>query len=214
VRPKQLQAVGSVVCVRSSTDTPVVRLLVVHTGSGAAVWDVRPQQLLAVVNTSNSAVPYTRSARGSGNVTAACWLHNPKRGDFATGHEYGDVNIWAMPAGAAGGTPGAAAAGEANLVPTLLVQLQVAPPPCRAIRSLQHVYGKHEQLLVFGGQDQDQPDGLVLLPLPKHNQVRHGEADAVWLRGPSTLYVADLHRPGVHQPWAWVTHPACQPSKH
>jgi hypothetical protein len=182
VRPKQLQAVGSVVAVRSSTDTPVVRLLVVHAGSGAAVWDVRPQQLVAVVNTTNSAVPYTRSARGSGNVTAACWIHNPKRGDFATGHEYGDVNIWALPAAAAAGgggsssTSAAAAAGEASLVPTLLVQLQVAPPPCRAIRSLQHVYGKHEQLLVWGGQDQDQPDGLVLLPLPKHHQVGVGEA--------------------------------------
>jgi hypothetical protein len=39
---------------------------------------------------------------------------------------------------------------------------------CRPVESLQHVsMGRAEGLLVFGGGDEMQPDGLVLLPLPE-----------------------------------------------
>jgi hypothetical protein len=39
---------------------------------------------------------------------------------------------------------------------------------CRPVASLQHVsMGRAEGLLVFGGGDEMQPDGLVLLPLPE-----------------------------------------------
>jgi hypothetical protein len=39
---------------------------------------------------------------------------------------------------------------------------------CRPVASLQHVsMGRAEGLLVLGGGDEMQPDGLVLLPLPE-----------------------------------------------
>ncbi len=94
------------------------------------------------------------AARNSGHTTSACWLTRTARGDFATGHATGDIIVWALP-------------GPDDLQPRVLAQLRVAPAPAQPLRSLQFVSGRHESLLVFGGQGEDQPDGLVLLPLPE-----------------------------------------------
>jgi hypothetical protein len=83
---------------------------------------------------------------------------NSSKGSFATGHVTGAVNVWALPQ--QGGS-------EREQQPQLLVTLRVSEdPPCRPVRRLDYVLGKQEGLLVFGGQDEDRPDGLVLLPVP------------------------------------------------
>jgi len=74
------------------------------------VWDLRAQQLVAVVSGSGGAATKgaARSAGSSGaraasatggvpQVTAAAWLGGGVRGDFATGHANGEVLVWALP---------------------------------------------------------------------------------------------------------------------
>jgi hypothetical protein len=76
-------------------------LLVVHEGSGAAVWDLRAQVIVAVLsNSSDDSSRDKGSSSGGGRqspITAAAWLPGSSKGDFATGHADGAVCIWEMP---------------------------------------------------------------------------------------------------------------------
>lgn len=100
-----------------SSKPPVHLLLTVHSSSGAAVWDMRAQRLVAVISggglgsgaasgrthsKSAAAAALGRGGGGSGanvQVTAAAWLGGGPRGDFATGHANGEVLVWALPKG-------------------------------------------------------------------------------------------------------------------
>lgn len=54
--------------------------------------------------------------------------------------------------------------------PSVLTQIRVVQSNAEPIRSIKYVGGKRESLLVFGGQKEEEPDGLTLLQLPR-NQV-------------------------------------------
>lgn len=152
VSPLQLDGEGEVTYLAATSEAPVHRLLAIHADSGASIWDLRAQQLLAVLGPSNARAP--AAARASGPISSACWLPRGARGDLVTGHAGGDINVWALPA-------------QGELQPALLAQLRVAPAPARPVLALDYVAGRHESVLVFGGQAEDCPDGLVLLPLPE-----------------------------------------------
>eukprot|EP00878_Enallax_costatus_P027200 GHUV01029262.1.p1 GENE.GHUV01029262.1~~GHUV01029262.1.p1 ORF type:complete len:638 (+),score=216.01 GHUV01029262.1:649-2562(+) len=188
IPPRKLDAAGAVTLLSVLSQPPYQHLLAVHEESGAVIWDLRAQVLVARVRSDDN-----------GQVTAAAWLHNSSKGDFATGHASGDINIWSLPAGLDSSSGSWQAAGSntaEQLKPLLLEQLQVVPRPpskhnraksskhrtaegagsaaegnsrgrCRAVLALQHVPGHKESLLVLGGGDIDRPDGLVLLPLPE-----------------------------------------------
>ncbi|KAF8064591.1 hypothetical protein HT031_003392 [Scenedesmus sp. PABB004] len=170
IAPRKLDAEGAVQSLCVQCAAPHRHLLAVHAGSGAAVWDLRAQALVARVPAGKPA--------GSGPVTAAAWLHGSAKGAFATGHDGGDVNVWALP-------DGVATQQQQLQQPLLAAQLRVLAcppargrkparrhdaaqprPPGRPVRALAHVPGRGEGLLVFGGGEPGQPDGLVLLPLP------------------------------------------------
>ena len=161
VHAKQLGAVGEVSHLTTLSNSPVHHLLAVYPQSGAVVWDLRARQLLAEISTRPSRA--TGAARKFGGITAACWVLNSSKGSFATGHETGVVNVWALPQQELQGN---------QQQPELLVTLRVSEDAlCRPVRRLDYVLGKQEGLLVFGGQDEDRPDGLVLLPVPSIKQV-------------------------------------------
>ncbi|KAI8474766.1 MAG: hypothetical protein J3K34DRAFT_490656 [Monoraphidium minutum] len=181
---KKLEASGEVTWLSALSRPPVHLLLAVHSGGGAAVWDLRAQRLVAVVPPSGAAArspsPGGRGGRGA-RVTAAAWLGGGPRGDFVTGHAGGDVLVWALPQGALSGVgaaqppdagvgAGAPGGGDAPLQPRLLSRLRVVQPAggaARAVRAVEFlVSGKKESLLVFGGQEADMPDGLAVLELP------------------------------------------------
>jgi len=176
-------------------------LLVVHEGSGAAVWDLRGQVTVAVLNSSGSG-----GSGGNGDgvvssrlagVTAAAWLPGSSKGDFATGHDDGAVYVWEMPASAGGsstsvgnsngsssslskqaGLPGDMLQPHRQTLQAQLVsRLQCsgsgrATARHRPVKSLEFVAGAVECVVVFGGNEFDRPDGLTLLPLPEPSQVR------------------------------------------
>lgn len=152
VHPDKLDASGEVTHIATESEGRTHRMLCLHSQSGAAIWDVSAQELIAVMGHKNSKTAH--SARQSGAVAAACWIPDSSKGDFATGHAGGDVNVWALPA-------------ADELQPRLLSQLRVSAAPSRGICALEYVGGKGESLLVFGGGHEDHPDGLMLLPLPE-----------------------------------------------
>lgn len=174
---------------------PYQHLLAVHEESGAVIWDLRAQVLVARYKLSSS-----------GQITSAAWLHNSSRGVVATGHASGDVNIWSLTTGTelsssdSSSWQAAASNGHEQLKPQLLERLRVVPRPAvrdsraksrkeknadasdtaaaaskgkfKPVHALQHVPGRTESLLVFGGGEEDKPDGLVLLPIPEPSLVR------------------------------------------
>eukprot|EP00877_Chromochloris_zofingiensis_P001873 jgi/Chrzof1/11687/Cz06g05130.t1 len=152
IHPDKLDASGEVTHIATESEGRTHRMLCLHSQSGAAIWDVSAQELIAVMGHKNSKTAH--SARQSGAVAAACWIPDSSKGDFATGHAGGDVNVWALPA-------------ADELQPRLLSQLRVSAAPSRGICALEYVGGKGESLLVFGGGHEDHPDGLMLLPLPE-----------------------------------------------
>ncbi len=108
VSAKKLEAKGEVTFLATLSKPPVHLLLAVHSGGGAAVWDMRAQQLVAVVSAGSSRAAAQRAGGGAGGakaggaaaggaVTAAAWLGGGLRGDFATGHANGEVLVWALP---------------------------------------------------------------------------------------------------------------------
>jgi hypothetical protein len=181
------------------SSAPYQHLLSLHQESGVAVWDLRAQALVTRVHAGSSG--------SSSQIVAAEWLQGSGRGDFATGHVNGDINIWSIGETSSGSswqaTAQVAASMQQMLQPQLLTQLRVTPSAgssaygqpqqqrrsasplrgkpvqqqqqrqqpvqrCRPVASLQQVsMGRAEGLLVFGGGDEMQPDGLVLLPLPE-----------------------------------------------
>lgn len=208
VPARKLDASGPVILLSVQSDAPYQHLLVLHQGSGAAVWDLRAQILV------------TRVRSDAGQMTAAEWLHGSSRGDFATGHANGDINVWSLvdrSSSSGGGgvfsTSSSSGGGGSNwqdadktkltqqlLHPQLLAQLRVTASgcpvqqrvssprrgraqrqplctesgrhKCRPVQSLHYVsMGNAEGLLVFGGGEEGQPDGLLLLPLPEQNMV-------------------------------------------
>lgn len=120
VPTRRLSATGPVVCMSVLSMPPHHYLLVVHEGSGAAVWDLRAQIVVAVLSHNSSSTGADGSGGGTAHsssklakITAAEWLPGSSKGDFATGHIDGSVRIWEMPASAsaaAGGTVSSAAA--------------------------------------------------------------------------------------------------------
>lgn len=101
VPARRLAASGPIVCMSVLSMPPHHYLLVVHEGSGAAVWDLRAQLIVAVLG-HNSGDAIGSAANGGSSsrpaaITAAAWLPGSSKGDFATGHEDGAVCIWDMP---------------------------------------------------------------------------------------------------------------------
>lgn len=72
VAPKDLQADVEVVSISCKSTTSVLHMLTVHSVSGASIWDLSGQQLLAVVNHLNRQAPKT--LRAAGQVASASWL--------------------------------------------------------------------------------------------------------------------------------------------
>jgi hypothetical protein len=102
VPARRLAATGPVVCMSVLSMPPHHYLLVVHEGSGAAVWDLRAQLIVAVLGHSSGDTVGVSANGGSSSsrpaaITAATWLPGSSKGDFATGHEDGTVCIWDMP---------------------------------------------------------------------------------------------------------------------
>jgi hypothetical protein len=207
----------------ASSRPPTHLLLTVHAGSGAAVWDMRAQQLVAVVvgsgddGSGHLSPRVSGSVRGSAPVTSAVWLGGAEkdgssggggsgggggssgssRGDFATGHSNGEILIWALPTdsnhhdqqqpeppaglkgkatamAAAAAAAAAAAIGRGDkpqgpLPPRLVSRLRVVQSStAQAVRALSYlVVDGRESLLALGGQEEDRPNGLTLLPIPQ-----------------------------------------------
>ncbi|KAK9811618.1 hypothetical protein WJX72_007037 [[Myrmecia] bisecta] len=171
VSAETLNAEGAVVTLAVHSQGEQHRLLAVHSESGACIWDLRYQTVLAKASNCTassseaSGSDESISAEEVGNATAACWIGRHGT-HFATGHERGDILIW--------GIPKAAVQDDtlpvAPMPASLLAKLRVVPEPAlaSAIRSLAFVSGGNggqSRLLVFGGQGADQPDVLTLLPL-------------------------------------------------
>lgn len=203
VPARRLAAAGPVVSMSVLSMPPQHYLLVVHEGSGAAVWDLRAQIMVAVAGHGSG----SGGGRGNGGddgpaaaasstssklaaITAAAWLPGSSKGDFATGHQDGAVCIWDMPASAGNSTSSTTSNGPIKQQQTLQAQLvsqlqggssassggspkrhrhssSRAGPRLRPVASLEFAAGAVECLVVFGGNEEDRPDGLTLLPLPE-----------------------------------------------
>lgn len=136
VPARRLAASGPVVCMSVLSMPPHHYLLVVHEGSGAAVWDFRAQVVVAVLSHISSSAADGESNVVSANggssqhkrmaaITAAAWLPGSSKGDFATGHQDGSVCVWDMPP-SAGNTTGSTSNGssKAGKLPRDLLQQQ------------------------------------------------------------------------------------------
>jgi len=201
VPARKLEATGPVICMSVLSTPPQHHLLVVHEGSGAAVWDLRAQVLEAVLNPDDVSSIGTHLA----DVTTAAWMPGSSKGDFATGHDDGMICIWDLPAMSSSSSPTSSSsfskqvrfmsdmlhqqqpsqkAPPAQLVSQLDVissssgnsqgrQSSRSAPKCRPVRELLFAAAAVECLAVFGGDECDRPDGLTLLPLPEPCQVSH-----------------------------------------
>jgi hypothetical protein len=210
VPARRLAGAGPIVCMSVLSMPPHHYLLVVHEGSGAAVWDLRAQIIVAVARHSSSGGGggcnsgddgHTASASSTSSklaaITAAAWLPGSSKGDFATGHVDGAVCIWEMPASAGNSATSSSATSngpvkqQQTLQAKLVSQLQGgssasgggspkkhrhsssrAGPRLRPVASLEFAAGAVECLVVFGGNEEDRPDGLTLRPLPEPSPVR------------------------------------------
>lgn len=128
-------------------------LLVVHEGSGAAVWDLRAQIVVAVLSHSSNGSgggadgsdgSITNSSSSSSKlptITAAAWLPGSSKGDFATGHVDGSVRIWDMPesatAAGAATAPGDVLASKAGRLAGELLQQQPKALQAQLVSQLQ-----------------------------------------------------------------------------
>jgi hypothetical protein len=116
---RRLAAIGHVVCMSVLSMPPHHYLLVVHEGSGAAVWDLRAQLVIAVLSHSSGGTDGVSADGGSSisrpaAIQAAVWLPGSSKGDFATGHEDGAVCIWDMPPSAGSNASSSASNGPSK----------------------------------------------------------------------------------------------------
>jgi hypothetical protein len=225
VSARRLAAVGPVVCMSVLSMPPHQYLLVVHEGSGAVVWDLRAQVMVALCSSGGSSAESNGNSSKLAATTAAAWLPGSSKGDFATGHQDGAVCIWDMPASACSSTASPVSNGTVNrpvsklpgdllqqqqrqtLQATLVSQLQGDGSSSdsrhksrhatryRPVTSLQFIAGAVECLCVFGGNDVDRPDGLTLVPLPEPTQVYSGWCMSAPLAGLEVLCQEKRRRP-------------------
>eukprot|EP00198_Chlamydomonas_reinhardtii_P013508 XP_001702845.1 R-SNARE protein, tomsyn-like family [Chlamydomonas reinhardtii] len=157
VRREELGGEGEVRQLAVQSLGPVHRALVLFTAGMVAVWDLRAAQRVCCLDAAaeDAAEAYPALA-AAGAASAVCWV-GTRHGDFATGHEDGSVLVWSLP-GLEVGEPNVEAA------------LRVVPGAAEPIRMLRCAYGEVEGLLVVGGGEPEQPEGLALLPLPEPAQ--------------------------------------------
>ncbi|KAG2431284.1 hypothetical protein HYH02_013415 [Chlamydomonas schloesseri] len=154
VRREELGGEGEVRQLAVQSLGPVHRALVLFTAGMVAVWDLRAAQLVCCLNpTSKDAAAAYPALAAAGEASAVCWV-GTRHGDFATGHVDGSVLLWGLPG---------LELGEPELHAALRVVAGAAEP----IRMLRCAYGEVEGLLVVGGGEPEQPEGLALLPLPE-----------------------------------------------
>lgn len=118
-------AAGAVVALAVKNWPGQQLLLVVHERSGAAVWDLRAQVLLAQLphissggggssdddgTESDAERASGKVCAGDGRITAVAWLESNLGhavGDFLTGHADGSIRVWALPADSSGSSSAA-----------------------------------------------------------------------------------------------------------
>ncbi|GFR40026.1 hypothetical protein Agub_g561, partial [Astrephomene gubernaculifera] len=175
VRPEQLRGRGEVRQVAVQSRGQVHRALVLFTAGMAAVWDIRATQLLASIDPADQrATAATPSLAAAGQVTAVCWLGSGCSsgcGDYATGHVDGSVLVWALQGLGLEGTPAVTAV------------MRVEQGEAEPVRMLRCLPGGAPGLLVLGGQQVEQPEGLTLLPLPAAGQDEAGAEQQEGLEG-------------------------------
>ncbi|EFJ52444.1 R-SNARE, Tomsyn-like family [Volvox carteri f. nagariensis] len=153
VRPHEMCGEGEVRQLAVQSFGPIHRALVLFTAGMVSVWDLRAVELTTSINpTSSDAADYASALADVGEVTAVCWI-GTERGDFATGHAEGSVLVWALP----GLEPGKAA---------VAATMRVVRGQAEPVRMLRCVFGDVDGLLVLGGQEVAQPEGLTWIPLP------------------------------------------------
>ncbi|KAK9839762.1 hypothetical protein WJX84_009163, partial [Apatococcus fuscideae] len=177
ISAEDVHASGEIVGMAAFSHGDQRRLLLVHAESGAVIWDIRYQTVIAATNKAQisgdvlgaSDVLEATGVQEAGKYTAGCWLGS-KGTFFATGHQNGTICIWATPKLAASNAPPAA-----PLPCAPMQQLHVTPPhlPAAPIEDL--VFVSHDSfdnssLLILGGQAEDEPAVLSLLPMPNLHQ--------------------------------------------
>ncbi|KAK9908560.1 hypothetical protein WJX75_009693 [Coccomyxa subellipsoidea] len=170
------------------------RLLIVHEDSGAVIWDLRYQCVVAYAHNSfrvaseegNSHSAAAGRDAESGEecpndpTMAACWV-GPQGDCIATGHQSGTVRVWGLPESATREAPP-----EMPEQAVLYAELRVAldGEPAAPVRALRHVSGGksggQSGLLVLGGQDAEQPDVLSMLPLQSPSEEAEGARALPW----------------------------------
>lgn len=162
VLPEQMGgALGPVTSVSAQAVGRMQLVLLTHEHTGAVVWDLNSQALVARVAPGGgssepgaTAPPRGAAADASSRITTACWTTH-RRGDFATGHEDGDVMVWQLPDQRGGQC-------------SPLCCVRIGQQPNAPVRSMKFVItGGLDSLLVCGGQAAEEPDVLSLLTLPR-----------------------------------------------
>ncbi|GLC57475.1 hypothetical protein PLESTB_001231000 [Pleodorina starrii] len=164
VRPHEMCGEGEVRQLAVQSYGPIHRALVLFTAGMVAVWDLRAVELVSSINpTSADATSAWPALKEAGEATAVCWI-GTDRGDFASGHLDGSVVVWTLP----GLEPGRAA---------VAAVLRVHPGAAEPVRMLRCVFGEADGLLVLGGQEVEQPEGLTWLPLPDGDEAEAAQAE-------------------------------------
>ncbi|GAX80417.1 hypothetical protein CEUSTIGMA_g7856.t1 [Chlamydomonas eustigma] len=167
VSATQLQSAGEVTELSARSVGNLHRLLALHAPGWISVWDVRSNALAASLRGDNALMKRFGVARCS------CWMGGGGGvgTGFATGHERGDILIWALP-------PLGAPVGTAA---TVLHSLRVTElEDAMAVRCLLPISSRTAAasaaggpiaLLTLGGGPEEQPDGLSLVPVPPSQEL-------------------------------------------
>ncbi|KAK9795881.1 hypothetical protein WJX73_006395 [Symbiochloris irregularis] len=188
VRAEDVQAAGPVLSLDLVSRAGHHRLLVVYGETGTLVWDVRHKRVIMSTDSepeephsssqgslkagapAETGLSVERMLREVGPENCACWVgaHALR---FATGHQQGDILLWQLPQSYAPGN----SLPENPAPPMILSHLRAIDKALSAgpVLRLTHVpsgakgadSSEGGQLLVLGGQSEDEPAALSLVPL-------------------------------------------------
>ena len=176
---EEVEGRGGVVAVAVTRNADRPLALIVHRNSGAVVWDIRAERVIAAAVDDED---------DPSKPTCACWVGD-RSNCFAIGYDDGSILMWGVAAAALskGHVASTRVGGKVAEPCVLVMSLRVgnsggggggggegSSGPVRSLTFLpggESTPGGEDCLLVCGGQPREDPDMLTLLPLDPENAI-------------------------------------------
>eukprot|EP00890_Picochlorum_soloecismus_P000396 jgi/Picsp_1/1357/NSC_04837-R1_transducin wd40 domain-containing protein len=155
-----IEAAGKVVAIETTQNEDRPLALIVHQDSGAVVWDIRSERVIAAA---------VEDSNDPSKPTCACWV-GARSNCFAVGYDDGSILVWGIPAS----TLKSSCAKSGGIQDAVLVlPLRVCPDDqtATAIKKMTFILGdkgtpyEKDCILTLGGQRRGEPEALSLLSL-------------------------------------------------